>query len=358
MKILHITNCLSEGGVESFLLSFLPLLKEKGHEVELLVLNKKSISLKTTFEKNGIKVYIGKYSNIYNPLNIFLLKRYFSHYDIIHTHLWPTQLFVSIAKKLCLTKAKFVTTEHNNFNKRRTYKWYRFIEQWMYKQFDVIIGVCEASRINLLKWIKHPRIISIPNGITGNKFEKAKPYSKEELGLPFDSFMIVMTARFFAQKDHQTLIKAMLYLPPIIHVVFVGSGEMMTECKKLAIELQVADRVHFLGNRLDVDRILKTANLCVLSTHYEGLPISIIEYMATGKAVVATKVDGVKDLLLDTCLVEPDDAQDMAFKIKDLYENKRFIQELEKWNLSESSKYNIENMVNQYEHIYKRVHNE
>lgn len=71
MKILHITNRLSEGGVESFLLNLLPQLKVNGHEVELLVLNKEAISMKTIFEDRGIKVYVGRYANLYNPLNIF-----------------------------------------------------------------------------------------------------------------------------------------------------------------------------------------------------------------------------------------------------------------------------------------------
>ena len=61
MKILHITNSLSEGGVESFLLNLLPRLREKGYAVELLVLNRNSVSMKKVFEDNGIKVNIGKY---------------------------------------------------------------------------------------------------------------------------------------------------------------------------------------------------------------------------------------------------------------------------------------------------------
>ena len=64
MKILHITNSLSEGGVESFLLNLLPRLREKGYAVELLVLNRNSVSMKKVFEDNGIKVNIGKYNNL------------------------------------------------------------------------------------------------------------------------------------------------------------------------------------------------------------------------------------------------------------------------------------------------------
>lgn len=357
MKILHITNRLSEGGVESFLLNLLPQLKVNGHEVELLVLNKEAISMKTIFEDRGIKVYVGRYANLYNPLNIFLLKKYILHYDIIHTHLWPAQLYISIGKLLSHSSAKFITTEHNNFNKRRRFDFYRFIEQWMYNQFDVIIGVCETSRCNLLKWIRHPYVIIIPNGIQCELFNGAKPFDKKDLGLPSSSFMITMTARFFKQKDHSTLIKAASLLPPDIHIVFVGSGESILECKALATELGISERIHFLGRRTDVNRILKTSDLCVLSTHYEGLPISVIEYMSAGKAVVATDVDGIRELISDDCLAKPNSFEDMALKIRRLYEDKQLLNRTSEQNLLNSLQYNIEEMVNQYNYIYNKVYN-
>lgn len=76
MRILHITNRLSEGGVESFLLTFLPRLRSLGHQVELLVLDKSAVSMWSMFETQGIRVHIGKYSNIYNLLNVFEVRRY------------------------------------------------------------------------------------------------------------------------------------------------------------------------------------------------------------------------------------------------------------------------------------------
>lgn len=337
MKILHITNRLSEGGVESFLLTFLPRLKNLGHEVEVLVLDKSCVSMRQIFEEQGIKVHIGKYTNIYNPFNIFLLRHYLQSYDIIHVHLWPSQLYVSIGKGLSNSYAKFITTEHNNFNKRRKLKFYRWVEQWMYSRFDVIVGVCEASRCNLLKWIKHSRVIAISNGIDSKTFIKATPYKKEELGISITSFMIVMTARFFPQKDHNTLIKATALLPTNTHLFFIGSGDSMKDCQQLAIALNIADRIHFLGRRTDVNRILKTADLCVLSTYYEGLPISLIEYMAAGKAIVATNVDGVKEMLPVQCLSEIGNAEDMAKKIKSFQEDRQWLDTIAQRNRREAS---------------------
>ena len=188
-------------------------------------------------------------------------------------------------------------------------------------------------------------------------FNKAKPFEKNELGLPHSSFMITMTARFFSQKDQPTLIRALSLLPSDIHVVFVGSGESIFECKALATELGLSERIHFLGRRTDVNRILKTSDLCVLSTHYEGLPISVIEYMSAGKAVVATDVDGIRELISDDCLAKPNSFEDMALKIRRLYGDRQLLNRISEQNLLNSFQYNIEEMVNQYNYIYNKVYN-
>lgn len=359
MKILHITNQLSEGGVESFLLQLLPRLREKGHEVTLLVVTRTSVFLKKEFEDLGIKVMVGKYKSPYNPLNIFYIKQFLGDYDVVHTHLWPAQLYVALAWKLSNSGTSLVTTEHNNFNKRRKYKFYRPIEQWMYSQFKIIVGVCDASKNNLSSWISHKHVISIPNGIERNKYCNAKSYDKSELNLPPEAFVLTMTARFFPQKDHQTLIQALSFLPSYVYLLLVGSGSMMQECKELAESLKLAERVYFLGRRTDVERILKTSDLCVLSTHYEGLPISIIEYMSAGRAVVATDVEGVRELVNNEELLSvPGDSKDLAQKIRILIEDREKLCRVANQNLIQSEMFSVENMVFQYNNVYKKLSHE
>lgn len=354
MKILHVTNQLAEGGVESFLLQLLPRLREKGYEITLLVMKWTAVSLKEEFENLGIKVIVGKYKSSYNPLNIFYIKRFLGDYEVVHVHLWPAQLYVALGWRLSGAKARLVTTEHNNFNKRRKYKFYRPVEQWMYSQFKVIAGVCDASKNNLSVWISHKHIVSIPNGIEREKFCNAQAYDKNELNLPPEAFVLTMTARFFSQKDHKTLIQALSFLPSFVYLLLVGSGSTMQECQELTESLNLSKRVYFLGRRSDVARILKTSDLCVLSTHYEGLPISIIEYMVAGKAVVATDVEGVRELVNnEEFLAKPGNNEDLAKKIKVLIEDREKLYQVANQNLIRSELYSVKNMVEQYECIYR-----
>jgi glycosyltransferase involved in cell wall biosynthesis len=111
---------------------------------------------------------------------------------------------------------------------------------------------------------------------------------------------LLMVARFNEQKDQSTLLRAVARLEQIDkNLVYtldlVGSGPNLERVRSLAGELNVLHRVSFLGDRHDVPTLLGAAQLFVLSTHYEGLPISIIEALRAGLPVVATDVSGIKE---------------------------------------------------------------
>jgi glycosyltransferase involved in cell wall biosynthesis len=99
---------------------------------------------------------------------------------------------------------------------------------------------------------------------------------------------LIMVARFNEQKDQATLLKAIAQLNDRhIHLDLVGSGPAWESCKDLAKSLGIEDQVSFLGDRRDVPDLLAQSQIFILSTHYEGLPISILEAMRAGLPVVA-----------------------------------------------------------------------
>lgn len=110
---------------------------------------------------------------------------------------------------------------------------------------------------------------------------------------------IVMVARFAPQKDHELLLEALSLLPHGWRCSFVGSGPEQGRVEARAHALGLRERVCFLGDRGDVSEILARSHLFVLSTKYEGLPISIIEAMRAGLPVIATGVDGCGELVTD-----------------------------------------------------------
>ena len=110
---------------------------------------------------------------------------------------------------------------------------------------------------------------------------------------------IIMVARFFEQKDHDTLLRAIAGLEGAFTLSLVGDGPRLEQVAALSRELGLADRVAFLGDRNDVPDLLARAHLFVLSSLWEGFPISILEAMRAGLPVVATDVGGVRESVIE-----------------------------------------------------------
>ena len=125
-------------------------------------------------------------------------------------------------------------------------------------------------------------------------------------GLPASAFVVGMAARFNAQKDHATLIRATALAAarqPGLHVLLAGAHDSAAAAILQGLEaLMDADtraRVHFAGFEPQMDRFYAAIDAKVLSTHYEGLPLVIIEAMAAGKPVIATAVSGIPEVVAD-----------------------------------------------------------
>jgi glycosyltransferase involved in cell wall biosynthesis len=111
---------------------------------------------------------------------------------------------------------------------------------------------------------------------------------------------LVMVARFAAQKDHPTLLRALAGLRDHAwELDLVGEGPRGAETESLASALGLRERVHFLGQRMDVDRILANAQIGLLVTNWEGFPLSILEAMRAALPVVASAVGGISESVRD-----------------------------------------------------------
>jgi glycosyltransferase involved in cell wall biosynthesis len=107
---------------------------------------------------------------------------------------------------------------------------------------------------------------------------------------------LIMVARFSAQKDHGTLLRALGGLQELAwDLDLVGDGPLMEQAESLARSLGIGSRVRFLGQRLDVERLLAEAQVSVLTSNWEGFPLTILEAMRAGLPVVATAVAGVSE---------------------------------------------------------------
>ena len=357
MKVLHVINNLGSGGAEKLLEDLIPLLnKAENVEADILLLTDNKNVFYESLIKKGVKVDVVKYRNIYDFRNIFEIKKHIGDgdYDIVHSHLFPAQYWVALSSLFIKNKkVKLITTEHSTYNRRREKAYFRFIDKFIYYRYDSIISITDKTKNNLVDWIgssynhleKH---IVIDNGVDINKLNVALPYKKSELieGATENETLICMVGRFTEAKDQPTLIKAVSKLSDDIHLVLVGEGPLIRENEKLCEELGICDRVHFLGFRKDIPRILKTVDIVVLSSHWEGLSIASIEGLSSGKPFIASRVPGLEELVEGYGLLfEHNNPDELASIICNVCNDRTFYQEVSQKCLKRAESYNIETTV-------------
>lgn len=360
MKILHVITMLDVGGAERLLVDLLPLLRDKGHEVDLLVFDGVETILKDSIIQKGISVFELAHGNdvnndqkeVYDPYHIIRLKRYMCGYDIIHTHNSICQLYVAIAHYLFRSSSPLVTTEHSSNNRRRSKKWYKPIDKWMYNQYSSIICIADGTRLNLENYIgKKQNICTINNGVDVQRFIKPiKDISQQ------DEFIVTMVAGLRAEKDHETLIKAISLLPSNYHLQIVGGGVREQELRCFTQKLSLSSRVTFTGARHDVPELLEKSDIIVLSSHWEGLSLSSIEGMASGRPFLASDVEGLRDIVGGAGILFPHgDARELATKIQWLCQHPDKYRDVAKRCQVRANYYDISVMVDKYDKLYKSL---
>ena len=349
MKILHVITSLRTGGAEHLMVDLLPQLRKLGNDVELLLFDGTRTPFYEQVEAMGIKIHslsIGE--SVYSPKHIFRLMKFMRQFDVIHTHNTACQLFAPIAKCLSFGGAKLVTTEHNATNRRRG-KWYlKLIDKWMYARYAKIICIAEQTKINLEAHIgKKSKIITIYNGVDTAKFLKT---IKDIEGK--QNFVISMIAAFREQKDQDTLIRAMGELPKNYLLQIVGDGPR----RPILEDLAKGKNVKFLGIRTDIPEILDATDVVVLSSHWEGLSLSSIEGMASGRPFVASDVDGLHEMVSGAGVLFPEgDHKALAEAIRHLCENPEEYKAVAIRCQARAKDYDISKMAQGYNKVYHEL---
>ncbi len=358
MKILHVINSLLIGGAEKLLVDELPMMARQEH-IELLVLDGTNSPFMGELRKQGITIHaINAWGGIYNPINIFYLKKYIKQFDIIHVHLFPSQYWVSIAKFLFRGGAQLVTTEHSTSNKRFNHTWTTWMDRCIYKPYQYIFcisdGVKKAMEAHLHR--QDEAIVVVPNGIDTEPYATAKPIPRDHLHLTGKDIFILQVAQFREQKDQDCLIRALTYLPEHYIAVFAGDGDRIRVCKNLANQLNVSNRCRFLGSRTDIPQLWRSADIGVLSSHWEGFGLSAVECMAAGKPVIVSDVEGLRDVVGNRELCFPQsDEKALAKKIQAIINDPNAYESLSDYCLRQAKKYDINTTVYQYLSYYRSL---
>lgn len=326
MKVLHVINSLSLGGAESLLVTLVKSVPEHC-EMEICTLYKGG-ELRASLLHSSIALHDLNLPCKYAMWGVRSLGQLIQQrrYDIVHAHLFPSILFTALVSHQ-VRGPHYLLTEHGSWNKRRLFYGFRWIDYWIYSRYEKIICVSQAVADSLSNWLPalRDRIIVIPSGVA---------FVPQDAGPSASTHDLIFVGRLEPVKGLDILLSALAQLRSQGHcpsLLIVGGGRQGGFLKRLAHRLSVSSQVTFLGYRPDVSRFLRSASIFVLPSRTEGLPISLLEAMAMGKAIVAAAVGGVNDVLengKDALLVPPEDPLALAQAIMSLLDNPQWRQQL------------------------------
>ena len=365
MRILQVITSLDMGGAETLVVNLIPRLQALGNTVDLCVFNGKETPLTYRLKKESPQTRIFALGHgVYNPLYILKLVKIMKNYDIIHTHNSSPQLFVAIAS--LFSHINLVSTEHNTSNRKRNWKWYRPIESWMYGRYNHVICISKIAEEKLREYMggewlieslnRYKSITTINNGIDVNAISEAVP-CKELLGLKEKRKAILMVAGFRKQKNQDTIVRALTLLDKSkFEIWFAGIGERMDDVRQLAVSSGVGERVRFLGLRTDIPNVLRSADVIVMSSHWEGLSLSNVEGMSAHKPFIASDVNGLKEVTKGYGILFPhEDAKVLADEIDHLTSDESYYNEIAERCYNRALEFDISKMVNGYYSVYQEL---
>lgn len=365
IKILQANTGLVAGGAERLISDMTPLLKKAGVKLELLLLEDKGNNI---FEEQileiGIHINKLRFNNKFDLRNILEIRKIIRKFDIIHVHLFPMLYLIPIAAIGLKKKPILITTEHNTHNRRRNWSFFKRIEKFIYAKYDKIISISQESERNLLRWLdekKSNKFEVVLNGVNTKVFKNAKAININEvigINTAVDDKFLLMVARFDSQKDHETLFKALQILSNNIKLILIGEGKLEEHYKSQVIELGIEDRVFFKGRRNDIQNILKSVDISLLSSHWEGFGLVTVEAMSAGVPVIASDVPGVENIVRNYGLLfEKGNYKELANHISTLINNEAIYNYYSNVGLIRAEEFSIEKMVDQYLTIYEEQYN-
>lgn len=235
------------------------------------------------------------------------------------------------------------------------------IEKLMTSKTDMIVTVnredykrAQSMNVNRVEYI---------HGI-GINTDRLRPSEtqkdiREELGLDKDDFIVLSVGELNKNKNQKTIIKAISLLQDKkVHYILCGKGDQLENLQKLTKELRLEKQVHFLGYRKDVVDICSQADVFVMPSKREGLPVASLEAMYCGLPLVTSNIRGLVDVMEDGVtgyLCEPEDAQAFADKIDIFLVNRGLRQFMGVINKKEVLPYCVENSKREVLDLFRKM---
>lgn len=355
IKVLHIIENLDIGGAQQvvrtlvehqaaagcvpFVCSFndgplRPEIERLGVRVEVLEPRRYRIIFLPGFIADMIRIWRSSAS--------FVIKH---EIDIVQTHLLRTLDFLVLLLKYTTPvravfwtfhNVKFELTQAQSSKKKWLWKLLRFTHRMIYRILSRFVSGFIAVSVEVKTAILHiigpdpTKITVICNGVDGQRY--GRPIDKQRIrrlvGIDPTAYLIAVVAELTEQKGHRFLVEALktvTFRHPDVHALFIGEGDLRKRLEEDVKWLNLEKHIHFLGYRRDIPELLGASDLFILPSLWEGLPMALLEAMATGLPVIATEVSGSTQVMIHGrtgLLVSPGDVNQLVKAIEQVISNR------------------------------------
>lgn len=349
-KVLHVHTMpvMSGSGINTWL--SMQGQRQEGYQVELACGNDRSAggSLIQRVRDDGFTVY--SLRHLVQPLHAVhdilavgelwrLLQRH--RYSIVHTHNSKAGFVGRLAAKLAGVPVVVHTVHGFAFHNQERWwrrRLFRALERLAAGWCDHLVVISEP----LIEWAVRDRVAprskmtKIYSGIDLQAFQQPVDAAAVRRGLGFDdrAFVVGQVSKLWQGKGHDVLLRAAERLKdrlPELRLLLIGEGELMPGLQRMARELGLAERVVFTGFRSDIPALTQALDVAVLPSLFEGMGRAVLEAQAAGKAMIASRVGGIPDLIADGqtgLLVDPGDAAQLADAIQQLHDQPQLRRQL------------------------------
>ncbi|WJY26415.1 glycosyltransferase [Sporosarcina trichiuri] len=357
IKLMQIMPEFGLAGAEIMAENLSIALEDDGFDVNVVSLYDYHSAITERLENQNIKViYLDKKKG-FDIKVIFSLYKLFKKEkpEIIHTHRYilPYAMIAAIAAKVP-TK---VHTIHNIASKE-TGKFQRKINYFFFKYCGVVpVAISPLVKKSVIREynFSEEKVPMVYNGIDLAKCIEKKAYNDEN-----KKISILHVGRFSEQKNHSELIenfKIICNEMPNITLKLIGSGHLEKTVKDKVKDLGLENNVEFLGTKANVFPYLNDADIFILPSLWEGMPITLIEAMATGLPIVATNVGGVPDMIEHrvTGLLVNNKREEIVEAVLELIRDSELRNKLGESAKVASKKFSVTNMKAEYVKIYHKT---
>jgi glycosyltransferase EpsD len=294
-----------------------------------------------------------------------------NEYRIVHGHTPVGGALARLAAREARKNGTHVLYTAHGFHfydgaPRRNWMLYYPAEYWLAQATDALIAInAEDYRLAVRRGFPAGRIERIHGiGVDLARYRPAEEAAKRALrasfGFDADDVLFAYAAEFNANKNQRILLRAFADAKaamPRARLLLAGDGAALADCKRLAHALGVADAVDFLGYRDDIEAWLPLCDVAVASSFREGLPINVVEAMACGLPVIASRNRGHNELVADGdngYLVSPRDPAGFAARMMELYGSKELRARMGRRSRQASEAYGLDRVLGELAGVYMK----